>query len=70
MHISYNGPILLNHLTLTIFTFMFGYLSIDSLFFYYINNTYTIIVSLIAIGCFIGTIKTGIDLHNTRYKYE
>ena len=68
MHISYNGPILLNHLTLTIFTFIFGYLTVDSLF--DINHTYSIMVSLIAFGCFIGTIKTGVDLHNTRREHE
>ena len=70
MYISYNGPIFLNHLTLAIFTFLFGFLSIHSLFFYYINNTYTIMVSLITIGCLIGTIKTGIDLHKTKRRYE
>lgn len=68
MHISYNGHIFLYHLMLAIFTFIFGYLTVDSLF--DINYTYSTMVSLITIGCFIGTIKTGIDLHNTRREHE
>ena len=68
MHISYNGHIFLYHLILAIFTFIFGYLTVDSLF--DINYTYSIMVSLITFGCFIGTIKTGVDLHNTRREHE
>lgn len=68
MKISYPRHIFFYHLMLAIFTFIFGYLCINSLF--DINHTYSIMVSLIAFGCFIGTIKTGVDLHNERREYD
>lgn len=66
--ISYHVHILSYHLLLSIFTFIFGFLFIDSLF--DTNITYTILIGIISILCFFGSIKTGLNLHKTRREYD
>ena len=66
--ISYHIHIFSYHLLVSIFTFIFGFLFIDSL--YDTNITYTIMTGIISISCFLGSIKTGLDLHKTRREYD